>query len=368
MLRLIDPIFQLKAVTMNSVDLPNTSNETTGVIKFGGNVFVHNYTNEDTLAGELANNGEDDAYNTFVGVFSGNMSSTGSPGTALGGRNVGVGYKTGRSITTGWQNTFVGYIAGCATTSGVYNTALGAYALVLNSIGDYNTALGADALWKNETGCNNVAIGAYPLQQNISGTNNTAIGKYCLYQAEAASGNTAVGPHAMFSHETGDDNVAIGVDALRESTGGSNNMAIGSRSLYKNKVGTKNMAIGPYALFECLGYENVGVGFAAGQHVTTGRNNTLIGQDAGTSVTTANNCIAIGSVDVPNEDGSMNIGDLIKGVGSSGTPKMGFFGSDAVEQPESIVSPTAGATVDAECRESVDQIIQTLKSLGLMKQ
>ena len=349
-----------------TVGLPHTTGATVGVELKGGSRFVHNFTNAHALAAEVPANGAD-AYNTFLGVQAGNFTSSGSVGTALGGRNVAIGFKAGSSNTTGWQNTAVGFISQQKNTTGQYNTSVGAYALVENTTGLSNTAIGSDALWKNTTGYNNTAVGTYSLQQTTTGSDNVAVGVGALRLATTGSGNTAVGVSAMDAQTTGPDNVAIGKGALRASQTGANNVAVGVEALRTTTAGQLNTAVGAYSLFaltsgtqnvaagfgsaESLttGADNVAVGHFSADLLTTGANNVMLGKSAGANVTTGSNNIIIGksiNADSATGNNQLNIGGKIKGDLSTGDISIvGSIRSNAVAFSALPATPVEGMIV-----------------------
>jgi hypothetical protein len=138
-------------------------------------------------------------------------------------------------------------------SDGNNNTAGGSLALqnvVQTPVGGFsNTAFGLDALENTTTGDNNTAVGAVTLVANQTGSFNTAIGQQALASNTSGDGNTATGTAALISNTTGDNNTAFGYRALRVSTG------------------TKN----------------IGLGYNAGNNLTSGNNNIYIG-NAGVSV------------------------------------------------------------------------------------
>jgi len=148
--------------------LPNTTS-TTGMIRLGGDPFLHRFGTE----------------NTFVGTNAGNTGTTGT-------RNSAVGY---------------GALQGNASS---YNTAVGAEALFVNAAGWGNTASGFQALYSNDGGFYNTAMGMDALFHNTSGMNNTAVGRDALLSNSTGSRNIAIGWGAGTNATIGDDNIFIG--------------------------------------------------------------------------------------------------------------------------------------------------------------
>ena len=147
-------------------------------------------------------------------------------------------------------NTAEGQNALSGLTTGIGNTGVGWFSLFSNNDGSFNTGVGAATLLFN--------IGN---QASGEGTQNTAVGTAALLNNTTGASNTATGTTALLNNTTGNDNVADGVRALFLNTTGSSNIAIGNSALLNNMSGTFNIAVG------------------AG---------------AGSAITNAFNCIAIG--------------------------------------------------------------------------
>jgi hypothetical protein len=158
----------------NSLNLPNTTNGTTGVVNLGGLPIVNDY-----------------------------------------GSNT---------------NIFVGQNAGGAfATSGGNNAALGAQALFSNQTGHDNVAVGNQALFDNSTGQENTAIGSQALNLNKNGFENTAVGYAALQSGVSSGDNVAVGAYALTA-STGGLNVAVGFQAGVNMTTGGSNTVIGAEA------------------------------------------------------------------------------------------------------------------------------------------
>jgi hypothetical protein len=147
-----------------------------------------------------------------------------------------------------------------------------------------NTAEGASALFSLTTGSYNTAVGFFSLRSNTIGSFNTATGAGALFlnagnNPNAATANTATGAVALLSNTTGFNNTATGVQALLSNTTGDHNTADGDAALLSNTIGFANTASGAGALFNNI----------------NGTFNTALGFEAGASVTTATNVIAIGT-------------------------------------------------------------------------
>ncbi len=152
------------------------------------------------------------------------------------------------------------------------------------------------------------------------GTNSTSFGVGAL-SAGAATNSTAIGTNAL-SVSTGDNNVAVGRNALRDCVANADfNTAVGTNALQglNNAASNRNTVVGFEAMgsttgdiqnctavgFQALfavdgstamrGINNTGIGFQAGNNITTGENNIAIGYLAQVASGTANNQIKIGN-------------------------------------------------------------------------
>jgi hypothetical protein len=171
-------------------------------------------------------------------------------------------------------NTAEGQNALLSLTTGTYNTAVGLYSLKSNTVGQLNTAVGASTLPINSAGTLNTAVGGGALASNTLGNQNTAVGTFALLSNAFGGGNTAIGSQALFHNATG-------------ATTGNANTAVGAVALFNNTIGSGNIALG---------------------------------NSAGSSVTTANNTICIGSnVAGANVDNTTWIGNVYGATTVSGT-------------------------------------------------
>ncbi len=126
-----------------SINLPNTSSSTVGLLSLGGQPFLHNYG----------------VGNTFVGASSGNTTLTGSA---------------------------------------IENTAVGSSALENLTTGASNSAFGDGALVNNQTGADNAALGVQTLAGLIGGNNNIAIGYQAGGNLSAAESNNITAVRLKF--------------------------------------------------------------------------------------------------------------------------------------------------------------------------
>jgi hypothetical protein len=253
------------------------------------------------------------ASNTALGYQA--LNSASLTGTA----NVGVGYQALRDNTTGSNLTAVGYAALLSNTTGAGNSALGASALIDNTTGADNTAVGVNALFSNSTASQGTAVGREALRY-FNTANNTAVGYAALTGSSTVANNTgntltAVGYLALTKNTTGSNNVAVG-RALENNTTGGSNIAVGNSSLGTNTTGTGNVAVGGTSLFNTTtGDINTAVGGNALRENVTGSASTAVGADALYRFVSAGNQVAIGyralyggDATPANNTGATNIG------------------------------------------------------------
>lgn len=188
-----------------ALNLPDTINADTGVLRLGGYCVLHKY-------GALNN--------LFLGVLAGNFSAT-------GGGNVSVGYQTFASLTTGQ-----------------YNVAFGQYALGALTTGSNNVAIGNSALAQQATGSNNVAIGSGTCNFGAGGTGIVAIGRGAAPSGGAATGPVVIGDQAGNAATTPTYSVMIGRLAGLDVTTGANNVLIGHQAGAGITTGANNVVIG----------------------------------------------------------------------------------------------------------------------------
>ena len=259
---------------------------------------------------EVYDNTADEGPSVFLG------DGTGANDDGTNNMNVGLGYNSMNSITSGKNNVGIGYNSMNSVTTGNNNIAIGSNTLNSNINQAGNIAIGSNTL-TNNTGKHNVAIGTNALTANIGGKNNVAIGNSALLANTSGHVNVALGPFALRANLSGRDNMAIGTFALGDlssgvghvgigsyalakytgvGTQGAGNTAVGSQSLNYMTTGTKNTAIGHQSLqYGTLQEANTAIGHFAGFHagrddaVNYNINNTFIGQAAGYAAAGDNN-------------------------------------------------------------------------------
>jgi len=277
---------------------------------------------------------------SLSGVFMG----AGDPGnwpTLTGLANVAIGDSSLGALTTGAENTGLGNNAGFLISSGSSNTAIGAGALSALTSGTNNTVLGRNA--GNElTGSFNTAIGAVS-QTGSSGVStansNTSVGYLTLNAVTTGASNAILGASSGDLITTGGGNTIIGQGSARALVGGSDNTIIGQlcaitqpsaagnrNTIIGNEVdlssdandviviaarsagnagqiilvdpGNDNVFMGsnnPGNWPNLSGTDNVAIGNATGDAITTGSNNTLVGSDLASSLNSGNNNTLVGS-------------------------------------------------------------------------
>lgn len=198
-------------------------------------------------------------------------------GTRNTSTNIAFGTRTLKDNTTGTNNLGVGNQSLSGNLGGNHNTAVGHESLKTNQNGSYNVGLGNSTLKGLNGGSYNIAIGSYS-QNGTNGTGNTTIGAYSQYGG-SANYNTSLGYYSLVSN-TADYNVAIGASTLStiSNSGHQYNVAVGGRALNQ---ATTNV------------YNNVAVGFQAGESLLTASNNVLIGFEAGSGETSLTDTVII---------------------------------------------------------------------------
>ncbi len=226
---------------------------------------------------------------------------------ATGSRNCAFGVQS-LATNTANDNSAFGHQSLLSTTSGAFNCAFGVSSLATNITGTRNAAFGYQALFtsntndntafgyqalKLATGTANVAVGSICLDVCSSGINNTAVG-YSASGALTTSSNTvAIGAYALLVN-TAAENTAVGSQCLAKNTSGTGNVGMGYFTLNNVVTGIQNTGIGYASLSNVTGSSNIGLGFTAGNTITSGGSNICIGIGAGSGLTTGSSNIYIG--------------------------------------------------------------------------
>ena len=163
-------------LTLNGLLALPTTTSTAGQITVNGSRFMHAFGTQ----------------NTFLGSGSGSLSLTGNSNTGIGSyamalvtsasQNTAVGYGALYWNDTGFGNTAIGGATLTGTFAAVNrNTAVGDVALS-NTTSDDNVGVGYYSLQSNTSGTQNTALGTYAGQTgilanaNTTGSNNTYVG------------------------------------------------------------------------------------------------------------------------------------------------------------------------------------------------
>lgn len=272
------------------------------------------------------------AGNTYWGLKSGNINSTGISNVAIGSAALAQTNNRSNLVAVGDSALLNNGTGATIATEAINNTAIGSKALYLNNVGSYNTALGFNALWLNTSGTYNTATGDNALRANSTGMQNTANGRGAMFFNTTGSfntangvaslglnisgnGNTASGSNAMFNNTTGYSNVAVGVNALKLNTTKSNLVAVGDSALLNNGNG---------ATLPLHASENTAIGSKTLISNTIGNNNTALGSNADVAANNLTNATAIGSEAMVGCSGCMVLGSVNGVNGATSSVKVGI--------------------------------------------
>ena len=268
-----------------------------------------------TIFGKNAGVSLDDGsnYNTFIGenVSDGSMADA----TA----NVGVGWSSLSSITSGSQNSCIGTQAGQSITTGTGSVAIGNQALLTATTINSVISIGGDSMrnipaGQAMTGVTAVGFGAFKGgSSTTTGANyTTAIGHQALFDLQTGGSNVAVGALCAENITTGAENTSVGTSAMRNSTTGSNNTAIGRQAMGSGiTTGDKNTAVGQNSGLEITsGSDNVCLGYNSGNILTTGSENTILGYECDVASNDNTNNVVIGNnLTATDKDNAVFIGN-----------------------------------------------------------
>ena len=159
-----------------------------------------------------------------------------------------------------------------------------------------------------------------------TGSQNISLGS-SLQRLTTGSNNIVMGALAGYAIETGSNNIAIG----------NSTMSGISEDTVTDKSGVYNIGIGDGALDRVHGSNNIAVGRAAGNSLTTGSNNIILGNLSNPSSETVSNEITLGNA---------NIDRLrIPGLGIDWTPSTIPSGSPSGYTKISTITSTSGTAV-----------------------
>jgi hypothetical protein len=234
-------------------------------LTFNGTTLTASYLDISNITAERI------PYNAGTGglTVSSNLQFTGDNTLVVSGITIGKG-----AGNMSFNSAF-GYRAIYATATGNYNTALGAYAATATTTGQANSFSGYSAGARNTTGSYNSVVG---------------------YNAYAD-------PLLLGTFGTGSYNCALGNATLISNTTGAGNIAIGTQSLGANTTGSYSTSVGYNAGLVVVGATNAFFGYNAGSTMTSGNYNVIIGSYTGASTPISNT----GSNYIVLSDGQANV-------------------------------------------------------------
>ncbi|MBM3405117.1 MAG: hypothetical protein FJY10_09555 [Bacteroidetes bacterium] len=317
-----------------SINIPETSTSSSGIIFKNSNPFIHNYlpvaNSNNTFVGKNAGNFSLTEFannNTVLGANSLQNLTTGSDNTVVGGyalaylqsgnRNVVVGLNTCRNNITGSNNAIVGTSAGYGGgfQSFSNNALFGSSAGWQLTWGSNNILLGYSAGNNLTNGSNNIIIGYDLGATSATASSEVIIGSQSLFYGNLTNGRIGIGltnptqqlslsasialprtssattgviykGNSPFIHNYGQtafsSNIFIGDESGNFTHTGYGNTAFGPSTLSELTTGDDNVAIGTNALRNLQsGIDNTVVGYVAAYHNTSGSYNTIVGAGAG---------------------------------------------------------------------------------------
>jgi len=240
------------------------------------------------------------------------------------------------------DNIAFGFNSQAGSVLGINTISIGNYSLAGNTSSALNyspsniVCIGNNAMSNIRTnGANSICIGNSSMNYTItnsSTTDNICIGNSSMTALNGGYFNLCIGNSSGAALTIGYQNLCIGNNAGKGLTNGFDNTFVGyyagskvMSGAYRNvAVGSNVLAgvsgnfIGNYNTFInsaqhssiTTGYDNFIAGQRAGTNITTGSQNTLIGPDAGYSITDGNNNIGIGGYQALSGciSGSYNVG------------------------------------------------------------
>ena len=189
-------------------------------------------------------------------------------GNVTGSGNTSLGFRTQRTINTGYRNTALGAYAQNGLTAGCANVALGDNTQVQAKGAMYNNAVGTAAQRLLTIGSWNNAMGNEAQRNITTGCNNTAIGRRAQGYITTGGMNTAIGAMAGFSregHQAGD--WATTTSNYQTLVGGESTQATSGTADYLTTLGfrasgkEKGIAIGANA--SATGEQSIAIGYGA---------------------------------------------------------------------------------------------------------
>ena len=126
----------------------------------------------------------------------------------------------------------------------------------------------------------NTGVGIEALDALTSGDQNNALGYKALTNVNSGGRNTGIGHRTGENLTQGSFNTYVGDDASRKNVTGSYNSSYGANALegVTNSSHSYNSAFGSESL-KCVttGDRNIGIGYQAGDNITTGSGSVIIG-------------------------------------------------------------------------------------------
>lgn len=313
---------KLRITSQGNLVLPST-----GAIYLGSSTFIHTFGTN----------------NLFLGVGSGNLTTSGT------GENTVLGHTSGANLTTGYQNTLVGYNSGNSINTGYGNTFIGRSTGTSTQDGYFNGFIGIGAGSSNTTGYQNNFMGAFTGSANTTGGNNTFIGDSAGRLNTIGLSNTFIGRAAGDANVDGNYNVFNGHQSGFRNIGGDFNTFIGDTAGMWNTTGDQNTFIGNYA----------GATIVDANGNVSGSKNTYIGYGSGPASTTQlSGSTAIGNSALVNASNSMVLGgtgaDAVNvGIGTTTpTSKLQVVGLPVFANNAAAI--TGGLTAGAFYRTGAD--------------
>ena len=294
-----------------------------------------------------------------------------------------------QDVTTTGEPTFANLVLTSAffiDSASPSNIGIGFGALLASPTGTFNLGIGQDALGKLTTGWQNVGIGELVMKELTTGWQNLGIGANSLrLLMGSASTNMALGATVQYNNRVGEDNVGIGYSALYSNTAGGANIGIGRNALWAVKP--TGAAITAYAdnldgktqvtsvahgqsngqslkiagstsyngnylieqvtadtfviqtafvaddakgwwFYDGDGAANIGIGYYAGDNITSGSFNIIMGYSVDADSATA--------------DYQLNIGGLLKGDMTAASLRLDCEGSLMIKEKAAALADMAG--------------------------
>ena len=180
--------------------------------------------------------------NLLLGTSSGARLTT-------GGGNLLVGNSSGNAITTGTFNIGLGVGtyggSGTMTQSNAYNIAIGSNSLYsCTSTAANNIGIGFSSLQTLTSGSNNVCVGNQSGQAILGAINNTFEGSFSGYSCTSGGYNTLIGYSSAYILSTGSNNSALGYNTLQGLTTGSSNLHLGYNTQSSSSSVSNEIVIG----------------------------------------------------------------------------------------------------------------------------